>query len=361
MEKMKRFIECFYPATRCNLRCSYCYITQQEKWADVLPKPKYSPEIIGKGLSKERLGGICHINICGSGETLLPKEMPSIIYNILKQGHYVMVITNGTINARFDEISKFPKEYLNRLCFKFSFHYKELIRTQKMDDFFHNIEKMKKSGASFTLEMTPTDDLIPEIENIKKICIERVGAYCHITVARDESKRDIPILTNLTRKEYKKVWGSFESKMFDFKMSTFNVKRREFCYAGEWSLFLNLVTGMANSCNYTLTRQNILKDVTKPIKFCAMGNCCPLPHCYNSHAFLTLGNIPTLKSPTYAETRNRVTQNGEEWLTSDMNSFLSNKLVEANGEYSLAKKIKSNIVNGGLYLPRKLYITLTKK
>lgn len=361
MEKMKRFIECYYPATRCNLKCEYCYITQMEKWAEVLPTPKYSPETIGKGLSKERLGGVCHINICGAGETLLPKEMPEIIYNILKQGHYVMVITNGTITERFNQISMFPKDYLKRLSFKFSFHYKELLRLNKMDSFFENINKVKNAGASFSLELTPYDDLIPEIDNIKSICMEKVGAYCHITVARDESRRDIAMLTALSKEEYTKTWGSFESKMFDFKMSTFNVKRKEFCYAGDWSLYVNLVTGYASPCYYTLTRHNIFNDINKPIKFEAIGNYCPLAHCYNSHAFLTLGNIPELESPTYAETRNRITSSGTEWLQPEMNTFLSNKLVESNKEYSVSKKLKTNIKNAIMYIPRELFLMLTKK
>lgn len=361
MEKMKRFIECYYPATRCNLRCQYCYITQQNKWKDKLPECKYNPETIGKALSPKRLGGICHINICGLGETLIPPEMTQIIYNILAQGHYVMVITNGTISNRFKEISEFPREFLNRLSFKFSFHYEELLRLKMFDVFFGNINLMREAGASFSLELTPYDGLIEQIENIKAICMKYVGAYCHITVARDESKRKIPILTNLSREDYLKVWGTFKSEMFDFKMSTFNVKRKEFCYAGDWSFWLNLVTGVARPCYYTLTGQNIFEDISKPIKFLAIGNFCPLPHCYNSHAFLTLGTIPELDTPLYASTRNRVEENKKEWLTEDMKEFLSCKLCESNEIYSARKKLKANFINGMLYLLRRTYVILTKK
>lgn len=362
MDKVKRFIDCTYTATKCNLRCQYCYITQENKWAEKLPKLKYSPEVIGKGLSKERLGGICHINICGLGETLVPKEMVDIIYNILKQGHYVMVITNGTMTKRFDEIVKFPKEYLERLSFKFSFHYEELIRLNLMEAFFNNIHKVHDAGASFSLEITPHDGLIDKIDDIKKVCIDNVGALCHVTVARDASKTSIPILTDLSKEDYIKTWSTFDSKMFEFKMSTFGVKRKEFCYAGDWTSYLNLVTGILKPCYYTYGGQDIFKDVTKPIKFEAMG-ACHLSHCYNSHAFLTMGAIPELNSPKYVEMRDRVVDNNgkeEHWVQPKMSAFLSTKLVDSNDEYTPSRKrvlrLKNNIKN----LPVKLYLSVTK-
>lgn len=363
MDKMKRFIDCTYTATRCNLRCKYCYITQENKWAEKLPELKYSPETIGKGLSKERLGGICHINICGLGETLIPKEMVDIIYNILKQGHYVMVITNGTISKRFDEIVKFPKEYLERLAFKFSFHYEELIRLNLMETFFNNIHKVYNAGASFSLEITPYDDIIDKIDDIKKICIENVGAPCHVTVARNASKKSIPILTDLTKEDYIKTWSSFNSKMFDFKMSTFGVKRKEFCYAGDWTGYLNLVTGILKPCYYTYGGQDIFKDVNKDIKFEAMGEC-HLSHCYNSHAFLTVGAIPDLDTPKYLEMRDRVYEaNGEtkHWVQPKMREFLSTKLAQSNIEYPAGKKKRLRIKNKFKNFPVKVYLTLTKQ
>ena len=42
--KIKRFIDCNVPVTTCNLRCHYCYITQQRKFSDALPVFKYTPE-----------------------------------------------------------------------------------------------------------------------------------------------------------------------------------------------------------------------------------------------------------------------------------------------------------------------------
>ncbi len=63
MEKIKRFINCSVPVNTCTLRCHYCYITQTGKFSEKLPVLKYTAEHIGKALSRERMGGICHI-IC---------------------------------------------------------------------------------------------------------------------------------------------------------------------------------------------------------------------------------------------------------------------------------------------------------
>lgn len=66
---------------------------------------------MGNALTKERLGGVCYFSICGAGETLIPKYITDITFNLLNQGHYVNLTTNGTITNRFDEIISFPKDY----------------------------------------------------------------------------------------------------------------------------------------------------------------------------------------------------------------------------------------------------------
>ena len=117
-------------------------------------------------------------------------------------------------------------------------------------------------------------------------------------------------------------------------MSTFNVKRTEFCYGGVWTAHLNLGSGILKQCYCGAVIQNIFKDVKSPIKWAAIGNNCGEPHCHNSHVWLTLGAIPEMATPTYASMRNRVCIDGSEWLTDRMKNFLSGKLADNNVLYS---------------------------
>lgn len=347
--KIKRFIDLHVPVTTCNLHCHYCYIYQHRLFRNKLPEFKYSPDVVAKALSVERLGGVCLINFCGGGETLLPPEIPTYIRRLLEEGHYVSVVTNGTLTKRFEEIAQFPEELRSRLFFKFSYHYIQLKQKGWFDRFFNNIRMMRDAGCSFTLELTPNDETIPYIQEFQELAVKELGAPAHITVARNEVSEDRlkPILTKLSREEYAKTWGTpYESGgkvyersgLFDFKFSIFGEKRREFCYAGLWSFYLDLGTGMKSQCYCTRTWQNIFDDPEKPIDFSPIGYKCKEPHCFNGHAFLAFGDIPELETPTYASLRNRVCADGSEWLTPAVKAFYSGKLKDSNRPYSAWEK-----------------------
>ena len=346
MDKIKRYIECHVPVTTCTLRCSYCYITQHRLFEGPLPEFRYTPEHVRKALSKERLGGICLINLCGAGETLLAKEVVEYARAFLEEGHYVMIVTNGTISKRFDDIASFPAHLNKHLFFKFSYHYLEFKQRGLLDVFFNNIRKVRDAGCSFTLELTPSDDAIPYIDEIKQRAIAELGAPNHVTIARDErTKNRLPMLTQLSRQDYIDTWKTFDSALFDYKLTIFGHKRREFCYAGDWSFCVNLATGKMKQCYRSYYRTDIFRDISRPIPFRAIGNCCKEQHCYNGHSLIVLGDIPSQSTPTYAELRNRQSLDGSEWLRPEMKSFMSSSLKESNTEYTLWKKIKTNVRN----------------
>jgi len=351
VDKIKRLIVAHIPVTTCNLRCKYCYIYQQNQFDAKLPDFKYDAEHIGKALSIERLGGICLINLTAGGETLLPNQITGIIKELLKQGHYLEVVTNGLISKRFDAIAAFPKELLSRLQFKFSFHYLELLRLNKIDQFFKNINQMNNAGCSFTVEMTPSDELIPHKSDILKLCEEKLKVPCHLTVARNDNDKNKGIFSRLSYNDYQNTWSDFNSKMFNFKMDILGIKRKEYCYAGDWSFYLNVGNGDIKPCYGKLVTQNIFKNISKPIKFRAIGKRCVQPYCYNGHAFLTVGIIPELKTPTYSDIRNRISSTGEEWHKNRLKAFFSSKLIESNKEYNINRKRISSIYNTANTIP----------
>lgn len=342
-DKIKRFIECYIPVTTCNLRCHYCYITQQRKFDDKWTYLKYTPKFIAhSAMSVERLGGICMMNICGGGETLIPKETIELTKEFLKEGHYVTIVTNGTLSKRFDELKELGQELLSRLFIKFSYQFLELKRTNQIETYFNNIIKMRDSGVSFSCEITPNDELIPHIDEAKEYCLKYLKALPHITIARIDTEPDIPILTKLPKNKFEEIWSSFNSKMLEFKLPVFGEKRCEYCYAGDWSFCVNLGTGNATQCYKGESLGNIFENTEKPINFKQVGTHCKEPHCYNAHSFLLWGVIPDFTSTTYADIRNRICDDGSTWLKPKMQQFMSTKLQESN-QITVATK-KQNIL-----------------
>ena len=359
--EIKRLLVINVPIKNCNLKCEYCYISALKENEKGAAKFLYTPEHVGKCLSKERLGGTCIINLTGGGETLIPKEMPQYIYQLLLQGHFLEVVTNGTLTSRFDEIAEFPRNLLEHLEFKFSFHYAELKKKGWLDRYFSNVKKMWEKGCSFTVELMPYDGLIDDIDEIINLCKSELGAACQITVGRNDLTEKKDLLTSMSRKEYESVWRKFDSTMFDFKLDIFQKKIDDFCYAGAWTLYVDLGTGAAKPCYGQLSNQNIFKNPEQPIIFNPVGKHCRQPYCYNGHAFLTLGtfsgtiikrigydNWDIANSYQYREdyvdwlTNGQAKilkiEDGREWLSKEVKDAFSQKLADNNEVWDEKKK-----------------------
>ncbi len=343
MAEIKKFFECLIPVTVCNIKCDYCYIVQREHRTCKIPELKYSPEIIEKALRQERLGGVCYFSICGAGETFVPNYLLDVVNAILKNGHYVNITTNGTLSKKIKELSRFNKEELSRIHISFSFHYLELKKKSLLDVFFENVNYVKSLGCSVLIQLNLYDGYLPYLEDIKKICLERVGALPQIAATRKEESllTKVEYMTSLSEEDYISAGKQFDSPLFDFTVKNFNCKRKEFCYAGSWTFTLNLVTGVMKRCYASSISQNIFENVDKPIMDIAVGNCCGSLFCMNSSHFMSLGVIPEIKTPTYSDLRNRKIAN---WYTDSMIQFLNGKLYNNNAEYSKCKRIKSNII-----------------
>lgn len=334
MEKIKRFITCHIPVYACNFRCSYCYVGQhQGAYKGGTKDFAVSPKEVAEFFSPERTGGFCYFNLCGLGETFLHPQLISLVYELTKEGHYCDVITNGVLTNKIEElISALDENQRKHLFLKFSFHYLQLEERNLLETFVSNVNKAKSAGVAFTVEITPHDELIPYIDEIKNVSLKNFGALPHITVARNEATKKIEILSKLSRKDYKKTWQVFDSALFDFKFDIFNQKRKEFCYAGQNSLSVNLADGSYSQC-YCGKQLGFITEIEKPINFEPIGKC-SLPHCFNGHAFLAYGNIPSLKTSTYAEERDRITQDGGHWLNKTCLDFFSTKTCDSNFHFS---------------------------
>lgn len=346
MNKLVRFINCTIPVTTCNLRCGYCFVTQSRQYSKPLEAFPYSPRHIANAISFKRMGGACLINLCGLGETLLPPEVIELTHLLLEQGHYVAIVTNGTISKRFNELCSIPQDLLKRLFIKFSLHYLELKRLNLLDAFFENINLIRANNVSFSLELVASENYIPYLDEIKELCIEKVGAYCHVLESRNAAYADLPRLSEGSLLEHIKVWSSFNSPLFNFQQELWGIKQNGFCYAGDYSADLDLWSGNLRQCNQGGFLQNVYTNVDEPIHFLAIGNNCPSEHCFIGYVWQVLcGNI--LEIPrvyTYSDLRNRICHNGLEWLNPTMKEAFDQNISLNHAHYSINKQVFINAV-----------------
>lgn len=326
------------PVTNCNLKCSYCYIIQHGKRNSSASLFKYSPEQMGVAISKDRLGGIALINLCGKGETLIPKEMPEIIFQFLKQGHYINITTNGTLTNVIKKIMDMPAEYLERLIFNFSFHYSELIKRNLLDNFCESVKLVKEAGCSYCIKLNLSDEYIEKESEIKDFCRTKFGAFPVVAATRDE-RNGMSLFTKFTRDEYISHGKSYNSPLFDYSIKTFMDKKHEYCYAGAWTLWVDMENGLTKSCMSSEITQNIF-DTSVPIKFKPIAYSCRAPFCVNANIYKTLGTVPDDSIPTFVELRDR---SEAHWFNDRAKAFLSQRLYNNNDIYTGWKKYKSII------------------
>lgn len=364
MDKIKKMVLFSIPMSICNFRCSYCYLAQRdEHYQGKQITWEKSPEEFRKAFSKKRIGGAAYFNFCADGETLLVNDIDKYVKVLLEEGHYVEFITNATITTALDKFLCFDKKTLSHLEFKCSFHYLELKKRNLLEVYANNIHRIWDAGASANIEITPSDDQIPYLDEIKEYSLKNFGALPHITIARNDTTKKIDYLTDLDIESYDKIWSTFGSSFWEFKKRIFLKKQKSFCYAGKWSMYVNIVTGRAVQCYCGRYIGNVYENLDEPLPEAPIGKC-KLSHCYNGHVFLTLGLIPDLKTPGYGDIRDRNTSSGTKWLKQEYKTFVNTKLVESNVELTKKQKKRVLLTNNMYALcstPKKVVRQLIRK
>lgn len=263
-----------------------------------------------------------------------------IIRELLEEGHYVGVVTNGTLTKNIESLMKFPDELRKRIFLKFSFYYGELKRIGRLQEFFATVKKCKKSGISFTIELPAYDEFV-EDESIIEVCTNEVGAAPHVATLRDESQEGFALMSQYSFAELKEKWKHYQSELFEIRSEVMEKKYKGFCYAGAWTFTANLESGEVRQCHYERVIGNLYDK--KPIDLVAVGSHCHSEYCYVCHAFLTLGDIPKLKlNLRYDEVRDRKSAG---WLNDEMRNFMHQRLYENNAQYSFIRKWAINEKN----------------
>jgi len=298
-----------------------------------------------------------------SGETLLPPEIPEIVYHVLREGHFVNITTNGTLSPQIAKLIDRTEGFHSHLHISFSLHYTELLRTNLLNVFFDNVKKVRCSGCSILVQINLVDEYIPYWDEIKKLCLEKVGAPPQVALTRKNNGNKYSILSNLDPNDYISIGKQMNSPLFDFTVKNFMVKRKEYCYAGYWSANVFLDTGIMRGCYGQGTIQNIFEDINKPIIFEPIGKHCECAYCINSSHFISQGIIPDLlPTLSYGELRNRENAN---WYTPEMKQFLYCQFEDTNKQLSLFRRTKKELLikyhkMAGTHFPKSLVKTIKK-
>lgn len=355
MDKIKKIILFRIPMSICNLRCHYCYLSQRPiHFQGIQPEMKYTPEEVGYALRKERIGGVAYTNFCADGETLLLKNIDKYVKAVVEQGHYAEVVTNLTVTPVLDKFLDWPHDLLKRVEFKCSFHYLELKKQNKLELFAENANKIWAAGGSANIEITPSDELIPYIDEVMEFSMTHFGALPHLSIARDDRTKGIEYLTKLPMEEYDAAWSRFGSDFWNFKKTIFGIRHTNVCYAGAWSLYVNLCTGESKQCYCGKSLGNIFNRPETPMPSQPIMRC-ELAHCYNGHMLLTLGLIPKesinrrnsfIGIPGYGDIRTRRREDESEWLHPELKDFFNTRLEDSNSELSQYGKMRIKLDNG---------------
>lgn len=340
MNKIKHFIQGNVVGCGCNLACSYCYLRQanydQERKKNVF---KYSMDVMRKAVSTERLGGSCLFSITGDGETLFPKEVLDLVDMLLEEGHYVMILTNGTLTQRIRELIERVKDKgkIGDIHILFSFHYMELKKKKLLDTFFDNIKYVHAEGCSFHTTVTLGENIDEEVaDEIKYISLKELGANPHVAIARkDNPDGSFGIYTDLQEDRYFRMGEGFDSNLFKLDWQEFNNRRNEFCYAGDWMFGVNYSTGHCWQCLSNDTNSiNFFEDTDSKLDLKAVGYRCNRAYCSCCN-FQGWGVMPEHKEMTWLEIYDRPEAG---WVKGNIKEVFAQKLWETNELYSDQQK-----------------------
>ena len=358
---MKKFLLIGIPMSVCNFRCHYCYLSHRPVYLQgEQPRMRYTPEEVARALSPQRLGGTCLMNFCADGETLLTRDLDLYIRPQVEAGHFVEIVTNLTPAPMLERILSWDRELLGRVAFKCSFHYLQLKEHGLLERFAEHVRKIWDAGASASIELLPSDELIPYIDEVKAFSLKHFQALPQLTIARDDRTAGREYLTKLSPEEYDRIWSGFDSPFWAFKKTLFGVRRKEFCYAGAWSVHINLATGSCRQCYCGMVLGNAFAHPEKPFPSFPIGGCRDA-HCYNGHALLSAGLIPQLDTPGYGDLRDRVRPDGSHWLQPEMRRMMNGKLIDSNARLGPLAQRAVRLLYHPLRIGKKLYFKLFDK
>lgn len=345
MAGIYRFINTNVPTKGCNLRCEYCYIRQwgEEEQLNICNEKewyKYPVHHMIEALTVERMGGVCMFNFSAEGETLLSPFLFEIVTGLIKNGHYVAIISNCTITSEVKKYIELNKEMRDHLFFKCSLHYRELKKHGLLETYSKNINLLRANEISFSVELVSNDFIIDEIDEVKDYCMKEFGALPHVLGGREETvKGQYPKYeTKLSDEEFHEIWEAFDSPLFKFQDTDYLTPHNsDFCYAGVYTGTFDMQSGDFSACPGNRTITNFFEDISKPIQFLPVGNNCPFPFCFCGFFLQVLAGACSDSYKVdykFCEFRDRECKDGSHWLTPSIKEVFSHTCSEFHNRVS---------------------------
>lgn len=365
--KIKKAITVYVPGNICNLRCSYCYITECLKNSHgTKAQFNYPVEHMIAAFAPERLGGIAYITVIGGGETLIPPEVVPFVKGLLHHGHVVELVTNNTIDERIDELLDAPKEELKRLIVKCSLHWMELKRLNKVDSYFANIRKIVDAGASSFPFLVICDEYMPVLNEICETCERELGELPPCTPCVTAEKPEDFLNAGeagtspvCTPEFVKKINEKMKSRLFEEAVRFLDIDVTDiFCYAGKWGFVVEMETGLLAKCHNVCAEANFFENIDQPIEISPIGCECGVATCSLQYPLYGLGLIPEVPDvPTWIEMigensklfneevrkllHTKISDTEKVYSCDEERHFLMKKITEKNKEVSqLLQKVK---------------------
>lgn len=303
----------------CNLKCSYCYVDFYDPELKDNSHFHHSVDFMLKALSPQRLGAFAFFNMCGEGETLLKPGIIELVYGLLSMGHYVGLITNGTVTPKVEELIGFPNDLKKRLLVQNSLHYIELKNQNKLSVYFENVHKLREGEISVSVTMPGSDIYLNYKDEIKNVCLENLGVVPAISPIRKMEEKGIgfPNGSEYEWDKYIQTWSDFNSKAIDMRTGTLD-KIQIPCYAGVSSGWINLSTGELRSCVPGEELDNIYDDINRNIKFRSSPRNCPYEYCSHSGLYLSGRTNEGKLLPTWYDMWDKIDLNGKHLIGEEL-------------------------------------------
>lgn len=110
---------------------------------------KFSPEQIAYALRKERVGG-SYVKLCADGETPLQPNLARYIELLVREGHYMEIVSNMALTKKLEPLLEIGPEALSHVEFNRSLRYLEFEKKGLLKRFADNVSAAWAAGLPAT-------------------------------------------------------------------------------------------------------------------------------------------------------------------------------------------------------------------